>query len=185
MEIRSRRFVLRDFANQDWDAFLAYQLHPGNLLFRGPDETGEAHARDLFHRFQSWARERPRRHYQLAIIGCGAEAELLGCCGLRQTVPGEAELGVELAPDYWGRHGYAIEISRALLDFGFEQLQLAAVTGTSISENRRVTRLAHWFGAELTNTREGTEWMQARGWCHVDWRITRENWLASQATVAD
>jgi RimJ/RimL family protein N-acetyltransferase len=36
------------------------------------------------------------------------------------------ELGIELAPNYWGRYAYAIEVGRALLDFGFRELRLNA-----------------------------------------------------------
>jgi [ribosomal protein S5]-alanine N-acetyltransferase len=77
----------------------------------------------LFERFQAWADERPRLNYQLAIVRRQEPCTLVGCCGLRgmSLAAGEMELGLELAPIYWGRYAYAIEVGRALLDFGFRE----------------------------------------------------------------
>lgn len=59
------------------------------------------------------------------------------------------ELGIELAPDYWGRYAYAIEVGRALLDSGFRQLRLEVISGSTVSTNARIARLAEWIGAEV------------------------------------
>ena len=68
----------------------------------------------------------PRVNVQLAVVRRAAPYALVGCAGLRREgcEPGVAELGVELAPDVWGRYGYALEIGRALLAFGFGELGL-------------------------------------------------------------
>ena len=55
---------------------------------------------------------------------------------------GEMELGLELAPAYWGHYAYAIEVGRTLLDFGFRDLQLDTISGSTVSANTRVTKLA-------------------------------------------
>jgi ribosomal-protein-alanine N-acetyltransferase len=91
-------------------------------------------------------------------------------------------LGIELAPDYWGRYGYAVEVGRALLDFGFTRLGLEVISGSSVSANTRILRLAEWFGGEVEATRPGPAWMAARGWNEVAWRITRERWQRRRAT---
>lgn len=176
MEIITRRFVLRDFAKPDRPAFLAYQADPRARAFYGPDVS--EHAGRLFGTFQSWASERPRLNYQLAIVQRSASNALVGCCGLRrgEAEQGEAELGLELAPAYWGRYGYAVEVGRALLDFGFRELGLTRITGSTVSANGRVQRLAEWFGAEVSAVRPGPAWMVDRGWTEVDWRITRDRW---------
>lgn len=176
MEIVTTRFVLRDFAEPDRPAFLAYQADPRARAFYGPDAP--EHAGPLFETFRSWASEQPRLNYQLAIVQQSAPDALVGCCGLRRAGAelGEAELGLELAPAYWGRYGYAIEVGRALLDFGFGELGLTRITGSTVSANDRVQRLAEWFGAEVHAVRAGPAWMVERGWTEVDWRVTRDRW---------
>ena len=179
MEIVTKRFVLRDFVEADRPAFLAYQADPRARAFYGPGESAPEHAGRLFETFRSWASERPRLDYQLAIVQRSAPHALVGCCGLRrgEAEPGEAELGVELAPDYWGRYGYAVEVGRALLDFGFAGLGLTGIFGSTVSANDRVQRLAEWFGAEVRAVRPGPAWMADRGWTEIDWRITRDRWV--------
>jgi ribosomal-protein-alanine N-acetyltransferase len=178
VKVETRRFRLRDFHRDDRRGFLAYQADTRYAALQGPEAADPAHARALLETFGRWARERPRRNYQLAIVE-KASGELVGCCGLRQAGcdEGSAELGIELAPDHWGRYALAIEIARPLLDFGFGRLGLLDIHGVTTVENRRVTRLARWFGAEAVATRPGPAWMSAGGWSEVEWRISRERWM--------
>ena len=180
MEILTGRFLLRDFIEADRAAFVSYQADPRARAFYGPAEPGPDQADRLFETFRSWARERPRLNYQLAIVQRAEPHALVGCCGLRRAgaEPGEAELGIELAPAYWGRYGYAVEVGRALLDFGFGTLGLDAVSGSTVSANGRVQRLAAWFGAEVASVRPGAAWMAEREWSEVRWQIRRDGWTA-------
>jgi [ribosomal protein S5]-alanine N-acetyltransferase len=177
MEIVTKRFLLRDFIESDRAPFLEYQADPRNLTFYTPAESNPDRSTHLFELFQAWAKENPRRNYQLAIVQ-QAPQTLLGCCGLRALAgkPREMELGIELAPNYWGRYGYAIEVGRSLLDYGFKELNLAAISGSTISANVRIERLAAWFGAEVVEIAPGSAWMSARGWSEVTWQISRSRW---------
>ena len=68
MEIVTDRFVLRDFVEKDSPAFAAYHADPRSLDLYGYEQAKPGHARELLELFKSWAEERPRRNYQLAII---------------------------------------------------------------------------------------------------------------------
>lgn len=179
MEIVTRRFVLRDPVEADRPAFLAYQADSRMHAFHGPGEALDGH--DLFDTFLEWASESPRQNYQLLIVQRYEPRALVGCCGLRGAGPGQMDLGIELAPNYWGRYGYAVEVGRALLEVGFDDLGLDVITGSTVSANDRITRLAEWFGAEVGVTRPGPAWMDARGWHEVEWRITRDRWTSSNS----
>ena len=185
MRIVTARLVLRDFAAADAPAFLAYQSDPRYAALHGSGEADPDHARRLLREFERWRSELPRRNYQLGAFRRDRAGTLVGCCGLRAAghPEGTAELGVELAPDYWGRYGYAVEIVRALLGFGFGSLGLGEVRGVTASGNARVARLAGWFGARVTATRPGPGWMAARGWREVEWRVTRAEWERSPASA--
>lgn len=181
MEIVTKRFLLRDFVELDRFPFLAYQADPRSQIFCKPSPGSLEHVTRLFETFQTWASERPRLNYQLAIVQRHEPYTLVGCCGLRGSGcdTGEMELGIELAPTYWGRYAYAIEVGRALLDFGFRELQLDIISGSTVSANTRIARLAEWIGAEVTDIRPGAAWMSDHGWSEVDWRITQEQWNRS------
>jgi RimJ/RimL family protein N-acetyltransferase len=174
LPITFRRIVLRNFIEADRAAFIGYQTDPRYLqLYDFRRETGRPSK--LFDLFLQWQREQPRMNIQLAI--CEAKSgRLLGCGGLRKVDNDVAVLGIELAPSEWGRFRLALDASQALVQYGFETLALGAIIGDTASGNRRVEKLARWFGAEIVARRTGPGWMQARGWQEVDWAINRENW---------
>lgn len=179
MEIVTKRFLLRDFVESDRSPFLNYQADPRSQIFYEPGEASSEKSTRLFETFCTWASEHPRLNYQLAIVQRYEPYKLVGCCGLRGKGcdAGEMELGIELAPDYWGRYAYAVEVGRALLEFGFEELKLDVISGSTVSANVRIARLAEWIGAEGVAIRStGSTWMSERGWHELKWRITREQW---------
>lgn len=180
MLLETPRLILRDFRDADLPAFQAYQADPRYRALRDLPEDGGAESRRLLAMFQAWQRTTPRRNWQVAILD-RATGTLCGCVGLRTEgqPPGDATLGIELAPDQWGRHGLAVEALAALLDFGFGVLRLERVLGETASGNHRVERLARWFGGTLAAQAGGPDWMARRGWTAVTWAITREGWEGS------
>jgi [ribosomal protein S5]-alanine N-acetyltransferase len=183
MEIVTKRFLLRDFIEDDAPAFEAYHADPRSLEFYGADEAKPGHAQELLEVFKNWAGEHPRRNYQLAIIQRKEPQILVGCCGLRsaESEAREAELGIELAPNYWDRYGYTIEVVRALVQFGFGSLGLKKIYGGTVSANARIARLVSAFGA-VAIARPTPAWMAARGWSRIEWQITREQWESGRLT---
>jgi ribosomal-protein-alanine N-acetyltransferase len=185
MEIRTERLLLREFAEDDAPAFLAYHADPRFTEFYAPEEAGPDHAWKLLGLFSQWAAERPRHNYQLAVAVLHEPRELVGCCGLRGQHLGvtKAEFGIELAPRCWG-HGYATEAASAILEFGFRELALQEVQGLSVSANAPVTRLMRRLGFTIVGVRAGPEWMRARGWSQTEWQLTRERWQPSRALAS-
>ncbi len=177
MEILTRRFLLRDFLPEDAPAFKAYHADPRSLEFYGAEQATAGHAGELLDLFRAWAAELPRRNYQLAIVRRDTAQTLVGCCGLRSAdaLPGTAELGIELAPDYWGRYKYATEVLQSLARFGFDELGLQEVFGSTVSANRRMVRLLESSGA-TTIVGITPRWMSANGWTQVEWRLARADW---------
>lgn len=178
MELLTNRFLLRDFTAADASAFVAYHADPRYARFYAAEVATPEHAAGLVRMFQDWATHQPRQNYQLAVVHREAPHRLVGCAGVRRTglPPGHAELGMELAPEYWGRHAYAVEIGRAMLDFAFRELGVGVVSGSTVSANTRILRLAVWFGAEMVATSPVGKGLAARDWRNVEWRITRERW---------
>lgn len=185
LTIATERLVLREYTGADLAPFLAYQSRPEAREFYGAHEARPDHVRELLATFQQWARERPRRRYQLAIAPRRAPDGLLGSVGLR-TIDGSsdtADLGLELDPLAWGR-GYGSEAATAMLAFGFDRLGLTAVRGLTVSANARVTVLVQRLGFRLIAHHPGDGWMQTRGWTEAEWRLTRSEWNARTDAAA-
>ena len=177
MRLTTSRILLRDFAGSDRSAFAAYQGDPRyRRLYDLDDEPGRADT--LFDLFAGWQAEQPRRNFQLGLFDA-ATGRLCGCAGLRASAEeGVAVLGIELAPADWGRYRVALDAAGLLLEYGFEVLGLRMIIGNTASGNRRVEKLARWFGGEIIAERDGPEWMRRRGWREVDWALRRESWGA-------
>lgn len=176
--IQARRVILREFAEHDRSDFIRYQTDERyRRLYDFDSDLSRPNL--LFDQFLTWRFETPRTNFQLGLFDA-ATADLLGCGGVREVAQGTGTLGLELAPDQWGRFRLAVDATVALLTLGFEVLQLETITGDTGTGNRRVEKLAQWFGAELINTREGPAWMQARGWREADWAINRDRWRQMQ-----
>lgn len=178
MEIATRRFILRDFIKEDEPAFFAYHADPRYAEFCAPEEVAPSHTREILRLFKQWEFEYPRRNYQFAIVDCrNSSPELVGCCGLRREEyeSEQAELGIELAPQFWGRYAYAIEVSKALIEFGFHDLGLKEIRGICVSANLRVTRLAQRYGF-VAIASPSPDWMDERGWYQTEWLLTRASW---------
>ena len=174
LSITFRRILLRDLGDADRVPFIEYQRDPRYLRLYDFDDETERPAK-LFDQFVEWQREKPRVNHQFGIFE-RATGRLLGCGGLRKVDDDVAVLGIELAPSEWGRFRLALDSATALIRHGFEVLSLSTIIGETASGNRRVEKLARWFGAEIVAQREGPNWMKARGWQEVDWAITRQNW---------
>lgn len=177
MKIVTKRFFLREFIREDEPSFFSYRADPRYAEFCAPEELTSSYTRKLLTLFHQWALEYPRRNYQLAVAS-RQTLELIGCCGLRlenhnSTV---GELGIELAPQFWSRYAYAIEIGQALINFGFRELGLQEIRGVTVSANMRVTRLAHRYGFIPFGERISPDWMILRGWNQIEWQLTKESW---------
>ncbi|KAM3116451.1 GNAT family N-acetyltransferase [Phormidesmis sp. 146-33] len=178
MEIITKRFLLRDFSLEDEPNLLAYHADPQYAQFCAPTEVEPDYTRALLRLFIQWSEEQPRRNYQLAIASLKNRQELIGCCGLRQVGDDEtkAELGIELAPQYWGRYRYAIEVASRLIEFGFCHLELQEIVGFSIDANVRVTRLARRYGFVAVKSHPGADWMHEKEWHQIEWQLLRKRW---------
>lgn len=176
MELRGERILLREFVDSDVAALLAVHSDSRVLRYDAPEVGTPEHARMLVNTFIRWANESPRQNFQLAIVDLETNA-LLGSCGIRRKgcPPDQAEFGIGIAADWWGR-GIAQEAARTILSFGFSELDLDEVHGVAVSENEAVTKFVGRLGFNRGTSRRGDAWIAARGWSAVDWVITRETW---------
>jgi ribosomal-protein-alanine N-acetyltransferase len=181
MLVQASRFLLRDFRETDRQAFVAYQMDPRYRRLYDFGDGDERRAHDLFDRFLSWQHQDPRQDFQVGIFATDT-GRLRGCCGLRRSGAPEraAVLGIELTPNDWGRYRLAIDVASVLIEYAFFVLDVDSIIGSSASGNRRVERLARWFGAKIVARRDGPEWIAARGWIEVDWALHRDEWTGSQ-----
>lgn len=182
MQLETARLVLRDFTPDDYAGFRDYQMDPRYRRLYDISNEDESQARALFSLFLEWQEERPRRNFQLGIFD-RKDRNLRGCGGIRLKPedPKTAVLGLELAPQFWGRFRLAIEAGERLAEFAFGDLGASQILSDTSSGNTRVAKIAEHYGAIIIAERPGPAWMRERGWTEVDWCLPRERWETEAA----
>jgi RimJ/RimL family protein N-acetyltransferase len=128
--IRTKRLVLRDLEEGDWKSVHDYASDHEVVRHMdwGPNTTEET--RNFIRRAIAHQQEQPRRSYDLAVT-LTSQNVLIGACGIYAPDPNSREgwIGYVFNRNFWGQ-GYATETAKALLKFGFNQLNLHRIFAT-------------------------------------------------------
>lgn len=181
MQIATARLLLREFVADDWRAVHAYQSDPRYLRFYEWSHRTEQDVRAFVGMFIGWQNETPRQKFQLAAT---FQNHLIGNCGVRikNLETHEAEIGYELNPDFWG-NGYATEAARAMLAFGFRDLNLRRVTAMCVAENHASARVLEKLGLVCEIGAPKREWFKNRWWDTLRYAISNEEWSDANRTA--
>jgi ribosomal-protein-alanine N-acetyltransferase len=178
MRLETKRLILREFTEADWPVVLAYQNDPlYQRYYRWTERTAEdVHA--FVGMFLSFQHERPRRNFQLAVT-LKENGRLIGNCGVRVNNPDqrEANIGYELASEYWGR-GYATEAAGEILRFGFDELDMHRIWAVTIAENVGSARVLDKLGMRLEACEREKEWIKDRWHDRLTYAILDHEWQA-------
>ena len=150
LPLETERLVIRSYREDD-----ATPLHD---VFGSPEVmkwTPSAPSKDVAETAQRLARTMAFTARQPPGMGLWAlelrhTSEFLGQVGLF-PVEGkgpEVEVAYELAPRVWG-HGYATEAARALVDYGFGELNLRRIVALILPDNARSRNVATKCGLIL------------------------------------
>ncbi len=178
MYLPTKRLLLRDFEERDWQSVLAYQSDPLYLRYTPWHHRTELEVRSFVRMFIDWSQDQPRHKFQFAIT-LPPEGRLIGNIGIRMNSPHawEAEMGYELDHRYWG-HGYATEAALALLSFGFRDLHLHRIFAYCIAENTASEHVLQRIGMTYEGRLRECEWMKERWWDRLTYAILDHEWWA-------
>lgn len=150
--LRTERLLLRPFAREDAApiAVVLDDADVGRYLLHVPHPYSDVEA---LRWITAWARRWiTGRGVALAITRDG---EIMGAVTLTvQPDHRRAELGYWLGREHWGQ-GYALEAARALIDWGFRELQLERVFAQYLADNRRSGRVLEKLGMLREGVRRG------------------------------
>jgi ribosomal-protein-alanine N-acetyltransferase len=162
--IRTERLVLRDFREADWKSVHDYasDLEVVRYMDWGPNTVEET--RSFIRRAIAYQQEQHRSVYDLAVV-LTPQNVLVGGCGIHVSNPDGREgwIGYVLNRNFWGR-GYATETAKALLKFGFSQLNLHRVFATCDPSNVASANVLEKIGMQ----REG--YLREHKWAKGKWR---------------
>jgi RimJ/RimL family protein N-acetyltransferase len=169
--LKTDRLTLRPLVPGDADAYAAMRFHPAVAKWLPPAQGDPvAAARGAIGRFAAGWRE--RRH---APWGVFLDDGLIGHGGLNHVPEfGETEVLWALHPDAWGK-GFATEVARAALGYGFDTLGLKLIFAITLEDNLASQAVMKRLG--LTYRRR----VDYKGFTDIVWYdIDREAWQTRQ-----
>lgn len=135
LEINTDRLKLRAYEVGDWERVHIYGSDPDFSKYElwGPNTLEDTHK--FIADMTEQTKSSPRYKFDFAI--CLKENGLLiGGCGIRRETEASnvANLGWAINPEFQNK-GFATEAARALIDFGFKNLNLTVVYATCDTRN--------------------------------------------------
>lgn len=178
MILTTKRLVLREFEEEDWQAVLTYQSDPRYLRYYPWTSRSEQDARIYVQQLLAQRQEDPRTKFQLAIT-LASNGQLIGNAGLRMQTPeaSEGDIGYELDPRFWGS-GYATEVAQTLLTYGFQALKLHRIWAWCIAENRGSAHVLEKIGMQQEGCLRENRWMKDRWWDTLLYALLEQEWQA-------
>lgn len=165
--INTGRLVLEDMNRQDLTAMQRIARDPGVMKYVLIWLENEKQIGDFVQHAVDEAGRADRHDYVLAVRvpGSGDFAGFV-LFEIDPDEPTTAEAGCILRPEYW-KAGYATEILRALLSFGFVTLSLHRVSAKCDEQNHASAHVLEKCGLVY----EGT--LREHVWLRDHWRSTR------------
>lgn len=101
------------------------------------------------------------------------DLHFLGTCSYSNVEPGfQAEIGFDLAKEYWGQ-GYMMEALSAILDYGFQRMYLSKIIADTYSHNLRARRVLEKLNFQVDSIPKGDAIEKD---AHI-YALLRKDWL--------
>lgn len=159
--LETDRLILRELEEGDWQAVHEYASDPEVVRYVewGPNTEADTL---IFIAQALVQRKQPRGYYGFAVV-LKAERQLIGGCSLVVSDPElrEGWIGYVFNRRFWG-HGYATEVARALIAFGFEQLSLHRIFATCDPANVASTRVLKKTGMRQEGHLREHKWQKGK-----------------------
>lgn len=133
-KIETDRIILREFTIADYkDVYefgsnLEVQKYTGDKIIESLNE-----AKELIKNV--WYEDYKQYGYGRWAVIYKPENKIIGFAGLKYLPEfNETDIGFRFLPEYWGK-GLATEVSKEIIKYGFEKLNLEKIIGIAIPEN--------------------------------------------------
>lgn len=142
----TERLTAREWQRSDVEAVFAIYGSDNvqKFLTRGHGQESRKESLDLIERWQTRYRQFPGYGFWAMVEK--ATGAIVGAVALKPLADGdEIEVGYHLAESAWGK-GYATEIARGAVSYGFERMHLKRIVGVCDPLNRASFRVLQKAG---------------------------------------
>ena len=176
LPLQTKRLTIRDFEVADWEAVHSYGSECEVVQYLPFGPNSEEDTKNFVQKVIAFQRDEPRQDFHLAAI-LKAEKQLIGGCRIAvlDQLNRGGSIGYCFNRHFWGK-GYATEAARALLDFGFEQLDLHRIFATCSSENIASARVLEKIGMRQEGYIREHEWIKGKWRDSLIYAILEHEW---------
>jgi [ribosomal protein S5]-alanine N-acetyltransferase len=145
------RLILREVVATDAPDVFVFRSDPEVQKYNSEPMQAVAEAADLITQLQQGYNEQRSITWGITLRD---ENRVLGLCSIHQwdRYHKRAEIGYDLAQSHWGL-GIGTDAVGAIMQFGFEQLQLHRIEAYTIIDNFASVRLLEKLGLQLDGVR--------------------------------
>jgi len=131
--LKGERVILRDMEEQDWRAVHAYASQSIVCQYQPWGPNSKKESQDFVKQVILEAANFPRSRFVFAVMDMD---RLIGAgeINIRDFTNRQGEIGYIIHPDYWAK-GYATEVAKLLVEFGFSTLNLHRIFATCDPRN--------------------------------------------------
>jgi len=179
--IETARLRLRPFAETDLDALANILARPDVTQYLDTEPMTRQEVASTLQQRITMNRLNQEGDNLMLAIEVKETGQLIGSANLiwLSEEYAQGEIGYTLHPDHQG-HGYASEATRALMDYGFREIELHRIVGCCDDRNERSIRLLERVGMRREAHFRQIEWVKGE-WCsQFVYAILREEWEARQ-----
>ncbi|MCB0421286.1 MAG: GNAT family N-acetyltransferase [Bdellovibrionales bacterium] len=162
MEIQSERLILREYVKEDWETVHLYGSIPEFSQYEMWGPNTEEDTKNFIADAMIKASISPRFEYELAV--CLKEKNLqIGGCGIRRDSESSyvANLGWAIHPQFQNK-GFATEAAAALIQVGFQQLNLAVIYATCDTRNIASFKVMEKLGMQRVGKLQGNRRIEGK-----------------------
>jgi ribosomal-protein-alanine N-acetyltransferase len=168
MNLITERLLLRQYRTEDWERVHIYGSNPDFSKYElwGPNTLEDTHK--FVAAMVQQTETNPRYKFDFAV--CLKETGLLiGGCGIRREteLSQVANLGWAINPEFQ-RNGYATEAARALIEFGFQKLNLSVIYATCDTRNAPSFKVMEKLGMKKVGFTKGA--LEVKGYVRDSYR---------------
>lgn len=157
--LETQHFLLREFSLEDRAQLVACHADPEFRRFHTGTALEPGHADVIAAVFLSWQNDQPRQNFQFSIAPLDKPDSYCGNIGVRARghPPGQAEIGLELLPLFWGR-GAGTQLMQAFLPWATRTLGIRRFVADSAAGNVAAARIAARAGLRMSRQGDTLLW---------------------------
>lgn len=165
--IETERLIIREFTTNDYESVYEFnsniELHKytGDEIINSRERAKEI-IKDI------WLKDYEKYGYGRWAVIYKPDNKIIGFAGLKYLSEiNETDIGYRFLPKYWGK-GLASEVSKKIIEYGFNKLRLNTIIGIAMPENIGSWKVLEKIGLTLYKVDEYYGDGKSYNWYKID-----------------